>query len=671
MERIKQMKDWNTYLAEADDDYLVGIANKGLLKRAYKDKEENNYQVLSIEDEAKVNVGSETVFIRMPLGESRCSCPSRSICRHIILGILALREQVLGNAAGSTPLERYAEALQPSQLNIQSENTEISHKNQEKLQVSQAVSQSENTETPQKNQEKQQVSQAVSQSENTENIENKKAAAINKQPNNYSDFAENKMPNSSQSEQTRKDNLSIQLQTCIKVQEEISAYPLSAIRKALGSRYLQLFCTQAKAKAVPPITISSVITVDLAAQGQRVKLLSPLEYSTCTCHKKELCIHKAAALLWCKLEWGVVTLEEINEDFNQSPLQREQIHEAAGQMKQFLEELLDMGLARVSPDALDYMERLAMISHNARLANFEGYWRALRDSYENYFKRKASFRVAALMEQQARLYRRPQLLLEAKNDGAFAELAGEFKADYLPVGTLDLIGIAMERYKSQAGYEGETIYFLEEHTKQWYTFSSARPVFYEKSARRGKPEKKAAPWGLPVSIEELAKTKVHLTDAKADIRRRLSSSQDTRGWIAGNRKGADILCVEDLGNWYYRDFAALYTEQIGTRKRPWLKEQEAQIDSIDLVFLRPTYCESAVFSETEQKLFLSLFDAQNREVIVEVAYSKVDLWGIRYLEKITTKTLPCFLGKLYYRGGRMRLYPVAVFEKEELCEDGL
>ena len=268
MERIKQMKDWNTYLAEADDDYLVGIANKGLLKRAYKDKEENNYQVLSIEDEAKVNVGSETVFIRMPLGESRCSCPSRSICRHIILGILALREQVLGNAAGSTPLERYAEALQPSQLNIQSENTEISQKRQKEQSQIQFGIQSENAETPQKNQEKLQVSQAVSQSENTENIENKKASAINKQPNNYSDFAENKMPNSSQSEQTGKDNLSIQLQTCIKVQEEISAYPLSAIRKALGSRYLQLFCTQAKAKAVPPITISSVITVDLAEQGQ-------------------------------------------------------------------------------------------------------------------------------------------------------------------------------------------------------------------------------------------------------------------------------------------------------------------------------------------------------------------------------------------------------------------
>lgn len=623
------MKDWDTYLAEADDDYLVGIANKGLLKRAYKDKEETIYQVLSIEDEAKVNVGGETVLIRMPLSESSCSCPSRSICRHIILGIIALREQFLGNAAASTPLERYAETLQANQLNIQLENAE----------------------TPQQMQEKQQASQAISLPEKVETIENKP-----------------QIP--SQSEFIRKDNLSIQLQSQVKLQEEISSYPLAAIKKVLGSRYLQLFYTQVKAKTVPSITVSSVITVDLTAQGQRVKLLSPLEYSTCTCHKKELCIHKAAALLWCKLESGFVTLEDIKEDFNQSVFQREQIHEAAGQMKQFLEELLDMGLARVSPDALDYMERLAIISHNARLANFEGYWRALRDSYENYFKRKASFRVAALMEQQARLYRRTQLLLDAKNDSVLAELAGEFKADYLPAGTLDLIGIAMERYKSQTGYEGETIYFLEEHTKQWYTFSTARPVFYEKAASRGKPEKKAAPWGLPISIEELAKTKVHLTDAKADIRRRLSSSQDTRGWIAGNRKGADMLCIEDLGKWYYRDFAALYREQIGAKRKPWLKEQDARIDSIDLVFLRPAYCETAVFSETEQKLFLSLFDLQNREVIVEVVYSKEESWGIRYLEKVTTKTLPCFLGKLYYRDGRMRMYPVAIFEREELREDG-
>ncbi|MDE6204174.1 MAG: SWIM zinc finger family protein, partial [Lachnospiraceae bacterium] len=87
------MGDWKAWLADVDDDYLTGIANKGIVKRAYKDKEEGNYQVLSLDEEAEVSIGEEKVVIKMPLGESRCSCPSRSICRHVILGILALKEK--------------------------------------------------------------------------------------------------------------------------------------------------------------------------------------------------------------------------------------------------------------------------------------------------------------------------------------------------------------------------------------------------------------------------------------------------------------------------------------------------------------------------------------------------------------------------------------------------
>ena len=86
------MGNWKEWLKEIDDDYLIGISNKGLVKRAYKDKEEGNYKVLSLDAEAEVSVGGEKVIIRMPLGESRCSCPSRSICRHVVLGILALKE---------------------------------------------------------------------------------------------------------------------------------------------------------------------------------------------------------------------------------------------------------------------------------------------------------------------------------------------------------------------------------------------------------------------------------------------------------------------------------------------------------------------------------------------------------------------------------------------------
>ena len=39
----------------------------------------------------ELTVGEETVQIRLPLGESTCSCPSRSICRHVVQGILAMK----------------------------------------------------------------------------------------------------------------------------------------------------------------------------------------------------------------------------------------------------------------------------------------------------------------------------------------------------------------------------------------------------------------------------------------------------------------------------------------------------------------------------------------------------------------------------------------------------
>ena len=89
------MSDWKDRLAEVDDDYLIGLSNKGIVKRAYKDKGEVAAQVQSTGEEASVAVGEETVTVRYPLGESKCTCPSRSICRHVVQAILVLKESCL------------------------------------------------------------------------------------------------------------------------------------------------------------------------------------------------------------------------------------------------------------------------------------------------------------------------------------------------------------------------------------------------------------------------------------------------------------------------------------------------------------------------------------------------------------------------------------------------
>lgn len=571
------MSDWKSRLADVDDDYLIGISNKGIVKRAYKDKEETAAEIVSMGEEAAIKVGEETVTVHFPLGESKCTCPSRSICRHVIQAILTLRESCAAEASSS------GDALQ-------------AEASQEKA--------------------------AASPEEKT--ISQEEASA--------------------------------------KVRAEIAAYPLAALKKTLGSKQLQVLVNQALSGITPEIQYASVVTVRLPVQeaGSEfvVKLLSPLEYSACTCHKKELCVHKAAAMLWCRLDAKTLTVEELSAGTaEERSYDMEKVREAAGQMTACLEELFSIGLSRTSKDTTDYLERLAVISHNTGLARFEGYFRALFDSYDRYFKRNAVFKTGDLMGQMARLYRRAKLLQQAKDSAEVEQYAGEFRAEYLPVGKLDLIGITIEHFESQTGYEGETVYFLEENTKQWYTLTNARPMFYEAGKRRRPAEKAQAPWGLNISLEGLLDTKICLTAAKCDERRRLSSSQDTKGEIMGKQK----LSPADLEGWYYKDFGTLFSEQIGKQQKEWLM-RDGSAEEANLVFVQPDFFEKADFSRTGQQLSQRLYDKAGHELILEVTYSEDEAATIRYLERLSEKKLPCFAGKVYLKDGRIRMYPVGVWE---------
>ncbi len=590
------MEDWSGRLAGIDDDYLVGISNKGIVKRAYKDKEEIPAEISALGDEATVKIGTETVTVCLPLGESKCTCPSRSICRHVVQAILVLKE--------NCPVGQMDTVGQKAE-NLPPEETEGTQDKDEKI---------------------------------TQNVLQIQESDLGEEVWKKADPGTSHVKGRSE-----------------EVWKEIKEYPLEKLKKVLGNRHFQTFVNQAATGVRPVIQDTSVITVQLPEPGITVKLLAPLEYSTCTCHKKELCRHKAAALLWCQLEAGVLTTEELlKEGMETSAYDMEQVREAAGQMRDFLEELLATGLSRVSPDVLDYLERLAIMGHNAGLARFEGYFRALADSYDRYLKRKATFRTKDLMEQITRLYRQVNGLLLAKEVHEVAELAGEFRADYLPVGNLDLIGIGVEQYKSQTGYEGETIYFLEETTSKWYTYTNAKPVFYEGAKRRAGREKSSflqgpAPWGLGISLEKLLKVRIHLVGAKCDERNRISSSQETRGEITGDQG----LQASDIKSWYYRDFGLLFQKQIGK-----------QVKATELVFVQPDSCAKAEFSQTGQQLTLPLYDRAGRELLVEVTYAKEEASTIRYLERISEKNLPCFLGKVSLRDGRLRMYPVDLLEIE-------
>ena len=641
------MSDWQLAFGEIDDDYLTGISNKGIVKRAYKDLETipcmaagQNLQeaaakqlqdmAFAAQEVLELTVGEETVQIRLPLGESTCSCPSRSICRHVVQGILAM------NAAFAA-----SEAVENKTAPTANETVE-------------AEKEAATSETMQ-----------GSTAATSETVEYK-PAAVNETIEGSTEASTNE---------------AVENKTAVtmieKVAQQIADYPLAKLCKSLGTRRIQEVIGAAKTGRKPQITYSSVVTVQPIAKSMTVKLLFPLEHATCTCHKKEFCVHKAEAVLWCKLESGQLGIQDLEQtEGTAADYDMEQVHEAASQMRTVLEELFDTGLSRTADDVTERMERLAVISHNAKLANFESDWRRLQDSYQKYMKRVATLGIQNLMRQITRLYRNVERLAQAQNALEVSALAGVFRSEYTPALDLDLVGIALEHFVSKSGYEGDTVYFLEETTKRWYTYTQARPVFYEKEQSLyyygGQRYTQETPWGLPVPFRELAACQFHLEHAKSDSRGRLSSSKETKGRLIRERDSKNPLTEQLLGKWYYRDFAQLFQEMFCAAREAGAEEadhsSEEEAAQTKLVILRPSSCDPAVFSDTEQKLRMKLYDEAGKAVVIEITYSKDEAEGIRYLEKITDENLPCFFGKIYLQDGRIKLYPIAVFGKRELQE---
>lgn len=572
------MEELKRLLGQTDDEYLIGLSNKGIVKRSYKDLEQESPDIQWSEEGARVALREVVCQIRVPLGESTCSCPSRSICRHVITAILALRRQAAAEGKTGNP------------------DPERGGK------------------------------------------EEGQEAAKEKNGREADSFEE-------------------------ALEEELLALPLQKLKKACGIRRFRQFVERMRLGEHADILEGVVITVRLPWEGTTVKLLSPFAYSTCTCHSKELCVHKAQAALAFQLEKGAVTLEilqkllEGGEEWNPAELKA-----TAAAIKEGIRLQLMTGLSRLSPEAAGSMERLAVISHGAGLAAFETRFREAASWYRMYFERKAQFRTEVLEEKLLDLYRRASLLLEAGTVEEVKALAGSFRDLYVPVPRLHLVAIGERAFHSKTGYDGETYYFLEIDQGRFYTWTDARPVFYEgiRRPKAGRMDQAAAPWGLNCSREQMLELEFYLDHAKAAEGGRLSSSQETKAEIVGIRD----LSQEAVQKRVLWDYRALL-ELAGT------DGLEPKGDLLALV--GAVHCKEGVFDPVQQRFSMELTDRGGRKIQVAVRYTEEEKLLIRVLERLGRRIREqgekplVFLGIPYVERGELNLYPIEYFEEEGIC----
>lgn len=599
--------EWKNLLELVTEDYLVGLTNKGIVKRAIKDLES---AAISLKEEETVliaDVEEVTVTLRNPLGESKCTCPSRSICKHIVMAVLYAKEygmeQTFKGQDGSEPIDPENNPDSMDTGDKTAKGAEISDK-QEEIIIKQEENQKWKVET-----------------EGTGNVISELEQELFK---------------------------------------TIINYPLTKLKKTIGDKKYQNLLHGIRQGIHPDIAVSSIVTVFFPDTGITVRLLEPVEYSSCSCHKKEFCQHKAEAILFYQLYTGSLKEEDLLEEPEENrAISIEESKEFAKLLKGFLKEQLAAGLARSSPAILDSLERLAIIGHNQKLPDLERRLRELKGEYELYFQRAASFQTANLLYRLCTLYKRAEAIEEAQTKAELTELAGEFRTEYSPCPPLKLAGMGQREIHSKSGYEGETYYFFCEDTGEWYTYTNVRPVFYEEKKKRSPGDKSKAPWQLPCKLEDLAEAEFILYNGKASKEHRLSATSEAKSEYFGVRK----LTKENFKKQYFEDFMQLFEDRL---KDSWQQEDAKN----SLVLIQADHIKNASFNTIKQVYSMELFDKEGQRIIIEVPYSKAEHYTIRYLERLAKRIgqgevkVPCFFGSIYIREAAVRLYPINYYDLE-------
>lgn len=519
-------------LAAADDDYLIGLSNKGTLNRAKKDLAAVTPTAEAAGEMVVVTMGDETVMLLAPLGKSMCSCPSSSMCRHRIGAMLWLREQA------GTP-----EPPKP-------------------------------------------------------------------------EF------------------------------ESLKAYPAEKLIKQLGQKRVAGILFRHRSGTSPHMEEGTTVRAELSWYPEVVRLLDPVEDSTCSCGSRSFCNHRAEALLYWQLQKGIVKPEALEPPEEAAGPDPERTKGVCRAVCELLSEQMITGLSRMPVETLDTVERMAALSHTAQLPDLERALRNLHGEYAAYFGRSATFREGALLERLSRAFRLASAMERAEG-AELRKLAGTFRDEYTRVKDLKLYLLGLREYVGRSGYGGTIYYFYERDTGGFFTFRDLRPDYYDN--KRRKPD--AAPWDLPCTLRKAWNCAFDLKGPRVNASGNLSATKDSEAVFLGSAKPWLVVKKESV----ISDFEILLE-----RSAPNLRE----IDR--LVVVNPKTVQLRSFDEVQQLYSMDLFDAAGRELRLEVRYSRKEEGVIKMLEDLARQVqlgLPpaVFFGMVYREEDRIKFYPIEFF----------
>lgn len=390
----------------------------------------------------------------------------------------------------------------------------------------------------------------------------------------------------------------------------------------------------------------SLLTVRLARREVEVSFTGKPEpaKALCSAKGKEGDLLRLEALLRYRRMHGLKDIGALNSSLYSVRYSMQAVREC----RRLLQELLLTGLARLPESMLARLEIAAVTAHSGELPEVERQLRGLKGDLELFFNRHIRSSMGVLLDRITRLELSLKLLDEQQLSlPQLSELAGEYRSRYHTVPRLQLYGLGAEPWETRSGYRGITYYFYCPDDQGVYTYTDARPVFYEKNEFAfGVHYASFAPWLPGLTMDRLSREQLEFRQVKVNRDHRISSSDSAVLELLPRNRIEEI----PLEGYLFNSISQLE----GASRQPRLFAARTE----QMVVLKLERIVDRYFDQLAQELILIGEDMDQLRVTMTIPYDQEWKTAIKALEKDNrTQELDHFYTLVRIQG--QKLYPIS------------
>jgi hypothetical protein len=334
-----------------------------------------------------------------------------------------------------------------------------------------------------------------------------------------------------------------------------------------------------------------------------------------------------------------------------APRTREEVMTAA---RGVITDAVEVGLAHASSTLAERLQTLATSALGANLPRVSLALKAAADEVRAILHRDASADESRLLLVLARVYAL-MAAIAIGGDNPRADLVGVHRAEYFEVERLNLHGVGAYPWQTSSGYRGLTVLFWAAATKEFLSWSEARPAGqeFDPHARFFAD----GPWQGAQSPSQVAACRLTLQNARRTKQGRLSGSSATTAIVL--ESAPEEL---DFGKRLFVEWELLH-DYVQQKQVLGLSEP----NPLDLIaVLEPACFGTRDFNSIKQLFTWEIEDRAGNPLTLAVPFREWNRSAIRMLEGLELPAEPRWkmVVRLGIHDGSLMIEPVSILRPE-------